>query len=279
MPRQIVPVTMGSPRFNGRDFSGFRATEAVFPSLLELEQHRHERTILAIVLEGGFDVHFARRSAHACVGRISCEPATERHGNSFTRSRTRVLVLEVAQAKQQELYFCADVFERADSWSCTEVDSIARRLTHEITHGDDASALAAEGLFYQLLAGGLRARQRVGRAAPPSWLRNAHDLLCSSFIDRIELRTIAAAVGVTPMELSREYHRHFGESPGETVRALRVRWAADQLTSTSEPLARIAHLAGFTDQSHFCRVFKRVLGETPGRYRKARLTVNRQKLP
>jgi AraC family transcriptional regulator len=261
---------MGSPRFTGRDFNGFRATEAVFPPLLRLDPHQHERAILAIVLEGGFDVHFQQRSAQACVGRVSCEPATERHGNAFTRPRTRVLVLEVEPKKQEELRACAQVFEQAGSWPSTEVDAIARRLTREIGHRDDAAALAAEGLFHQLVAGALRSRKRLRTGAPPHWVLSAHDLLRASFLERIELRTIAAALGVTPMELSREYHRHFGESPGETMRALRIHWAADRLTHTHEPLARIAHQAGFTDQSHFCRVFKRLLGETPGEYRKKR---------
>ena len=274
MARQSVPVTMGSPRFNGRDFSGFRATEAVFPPLLHLPPHQHERAILAIVLDGGFDVHFAGGSAHACVGRVSCEPATERHGNTFTRPRTRVLVLEIEDRKQEELRACAEAFEQAGSWPSTDVDAIARRLTREIGHSDDAAALAAEGLFHQLVASALRARKRHRTGAPPRWVLNAHDLLRAGFLERIELRTIATAVGVTPMELSREYHRHFGESPGETMRALRVHWAADQLTRTSQPLARIAHQAGFTDQSHFCRVFKRYMGATPGSYRKQ--TVNRQ---
>jgi AraC family transcriptional regulator len=270
LPRPNVPVTMGSPRFNGRDFNGFRATEAVFPPLLRLAPHQHERAILAVVLEGGFDVHFAQRSAQACVGRVSCEPATERHGNTFTRPRTRVLVLEIEEKKQEELRACAEVFERAGSWSSTEVDAIARRLTREIGHPDDVAALAAEGLFHQLVAGALRTRKRERRTTPPRWVFNAHDLLQASFLERIELRTIAAALGVTPMQLSREYHRHFGESPGETMRALRVHWAADRLARTHESLARIAHQAGFTDQSHFCRVFKRLMGETPGGYRKKR---------
>ncbi len=269
MARHTVPVTMGSPRFHGRDFTGFRATEAVFPPLLRLEQHQHERAILAIVLEGGFDVHFARRSSAACAGRVSCEPATERHGNSFTRPDTRVLVLEVGADKQSELRSCREVFEHAGSWPSPDVDAIARRLTRELYNHDDVAALAAEALFHQLIAVAQRARKRQRtQAHPPAWLVAARDYLQSNFLERIELCAVAAAAGVSAMTLAREYHRFYGESPGATVRALRIRWAAEQVARTSEPLARIAHRAGFSDQSHFTRVFRRELGETPARFRK-----------
>jgi AraC-like DNA-binding protein len=51
------------------------------------------------------------------------------------------------------------------------------------------------------------------------------------------------------------------------ARALRLEWASVAIASTDDPLARVAADAGFADQSHFTRWFKRHRGVTPGRYR------------
>ena len=39
------------------------------------------------------------------------------------------------------------------------------------------------------------------------------------------------------------------------------------LASTNTPLAEIANVCGFADQSHFSSTFKRTVGLTPARYR------------
>jgi AraC family transcriptional regulator len=51
------------------------------------------------------------------------------------------------------------------------------------------------------------------------------------------------------------------------VRQLRLDFACAQLTSGRHSLAAIAQAAGFADQSHFTRVFRRRMGLTPGAYR------------
>jgi AraC family transcriptional regulator len=57
-------------------------------------------------------------------------------------------------------------------------------------------------------------------------------------------------------------------SVGEYVRRERLDWAVAQLTTTDTPVATVAAEAGFADQSHFTRAFKRHTGLTPGRYRR-----------
>jgi AraC family transcriptional regulator len=46
-----------------------------------------------------------------------------------------------------------------------------------------------------------------------------------------------------------------------------MRWASEQLTLAKRSLANVAVEAGFCDQSHFNRTFKRFTGMAPGQYR------------
>ncbi|TML40685.1 MAG: helix-turn-helix transcriptional regulator [Actinobacteria bacterium] len=98
-------------------------------------------------------------------------------------------------------------------------------------------------------------------------LRSAEELLRARLSDRLGLGELAETVGVHPAYLARAFRAHYGLSVGEYGRRLRLAWAAAELAGGETPLAEIATEAGFADQSHFTRVFKRHVGATPARYR------------
>ena len=73
-----------------------------------------------------------------------------------------------------------------------------------------------------------------------------------------------AQVGVVCLITS--FRREVGVSPHRFICDMRVRRAQDMLRS-GRPPAIAALEAGFYDQSHLTRHFKRVCGSTPGKYR------------
>jgi AraC family transcriptional regulator len=80
---------------------------------------------------------------------------------------------------------------------------------------------------------------------------------------------IAAELEVDTRLLARAFREYYGSSIGEYVRNARLDWAAARLVQTEAPLAALALEAGFADQSHFTRSFKRRTGLPPGKYRRA----------
>jgi AraC family transcriptional regulator len=130
----------------------------------------------------------------------------------------------------------------------------------------DASwSAAAEALLVQLVAAAARSEDaRIGRAKP--WLRDVHELVRETAPRRWTLGELAAEAGVHPVHLARSFKRVYGRTVGEYNRAVRLDWAALQLLR-DEPIGRVALDAGFADQSHFTRAFRRYTGVTPARYR------------
>jgi AraC family transcriptional regulator len=88
------------------------------------------------------------------------------------------------------------------------------------------------------------------------------------FTERWSLAELAAAASVSADHLARAFRRHQGCTVGEYVRRLRVELACRLLAESEEPLAQVALAAGFSDQSHFTKVFRRRMGTTPAAFRK-----------
>jgi AraC-like DNA-binding protein len=79
---------------------------------------------------------------------------------------------------------------------------------------------------------------------------------------------LAEAVGCSRYTAYRAFNQAYGLAPSDYQRQLRVR-AARRLLSRGVPPAAAAAEAGFADQAHLTRWFRRYYGITPGAYRSA----------
>jgi AraC family transcriptional regulator len=147
---------------------------------------------------------------------------------------------------------------------------LAQRLHGEFRLRDEVSRLAIESLALGVVAEASR-RLAGGRSRVliPLWLLQARAFIDAHFAERLALATLASAVGVHPVHLARTFRRVYKTTIGAYVRDMRIDFARQQLVSTSAPIAAIAVEAGFCDQSHFCRLFKRQIGMSPAEYRSA----------
>jgi AraC family transcriptional regulator len=82
------------------------------------------------------------------------------------------------------------------------------------------------------------------------------------------LTLLAAAAGLSRMCFARQFRAATGIRPHEYVLRKRIERAQKMLTETSETLVRIALSVGFQTQAHFTTVFKRIVGNTPCRWRR-----------
>ena len=260
-------MTLGSPTFDALEVGRFRVTDARFPPELELPPHVHERPILAVILDGSWDEIFRARTYACGPNTVLTEPAGERHANRFQRAGARVLVVEVDPSEDDLLAPCAALLDTAGCFDSVRVATLARRVAGEIQNGDDLSGLAAEGLVLEMLATAAREEACRDRGRAPPWLGRVRDLLHERFQSPPRITEAARQAGVHPSHLAREFRTHFGKSYGEYLRSLRLDWAATRLARSDDTLAETALRAGFADQSHFTRAFRRYAGVTPGRYR------------
>jgi AraC family transcriptional regulator len=246
------------------EVNGFTLSELRFPKSYVQPPFEPELPYVAVVLEGALVKSFPRQSLELGRANAVTIPVGATHGALFGSDGARILIVKPRSASEP----VAGCFDRVAELRGRELTWLAWRLAGELRASDAAAPLAAEGFALELLAATTReARPERSPGRPPAWLRSAEELLRARLADRIGLGELAEAVGVHPTYLARAFRVHYGLSVGEYGRRLRLAWAAAELARGEKPLVEIAASAGFADQSHFTRVFRRHVGTTPARYR------------
>lgn len=107
--------------------------------------------------------------------------------------------------------------------------------------------------------------QRQPRAQPAPAVWRVRDYLAEHYADAVTLDELAALAGLSPFHLLRTFSAAVGMPPHVYLTQVRVA-RAKNLLAVGLPIAEVAALTGFVDQSHLTRHFKRTVGVAPGQY-------------
>ncbi len=230
-----------------------------------VDEHQHAASYFSLLLEGayeergdGFDLHY---EPYTLVFHAACTPHADRMlapCRFFAVDllpRWEKVIAELGGAR-------AHVFELAGGdpvW-------LVLRLYREFLARADATESTVEALVYELCAH--VAKRTAEEPAEPSWLAHADLAVADGLRNPLDLRKLAANAGVHPTHLCRVYRRFRGHTISDAVIGARVQYVARRLADSDDSLAQIAADAGFTDQSHMTKIFKRVTGSPPGDHRR-----------
>jgi AraC family transcriptional regulator len=136
----------------------------------------------------------------------------------------------------------------------------------------DVGALGFDSLSPPL---DLRSRASVGDPVresrgglPGRKLRAVLEYIHQHLVTNLTLRDLAAVAHFSPYHFARLFKISTGLPPRQYIIARRVERAKQLLRGQDDlTLAQVAARAGFCDQGHFTRHFKRFVGVTPKRFR------------
>lgn len=104
----------------------------------------------------------------------------------------------------------------------------------------------------------------------PGWAQELKEIIQDHIDTNLSLKEISKGLEINPSYLSREFSKYFEDLTfGEYIRKHRIEKATELMLSSSYSLTEIAYLTGFSDQSHFTRIFKKHTGKNPSLYRKS----------
>lgn len=105
----------------------------------------------------------------------------------------------------------------------------------------------------------------------PAWASSLKEMIQDQLDTHMSLSLQQASeeLEINPAYLSREFSKYFDNlSFGDYMRKMRIQKAIELIDTTDYSFTEIAYLTGFSDQSHFNRIFKRQTGQNPSSYKK-----------
>jgi AraC family transcriptional regulator len=152
------------------------------------------------------------------------------------------------------------------------VKHCAKLLADMLVQEEPCDQLFGESIAIALLASTLSSAEKwPARASAncllPWQLRLAKDYLEDNFNRNVGLEEVAELTGLSRSWFARGFRGSTGIPPYAFILQIRIRRAKEFLLDRKTPIATIATLVGFADQSHFTKIFRRYAGATPREWR------------
>lgn len=238
------------------------------PGLI-LPAHTDGVSRISVIMAGAISERCGAREEYARAGSVVIKPGDAKHQNRFGPQGAQMLSIALPEAMERALFPTS-----TGPWRWLHSAPIARLATRLwLCANQSASPVAATtdskellDRLIELLAAtqsDTACTTNVRTLSRPAWLTRIQNELDDCFSDPPSVTTLAQASGVHPVYLARMFRRFFACTISEYIHARRVVMVLQNLTKPSANLSIIAQEAGYADQSHFNRSWRRELGLTP----------------
>lgn len=219
--------------------------------------HTDTHSRISFLIRGGYREEGKPGAIRMAPGHVLLKSRRAKHEDQFGEAGAEIAAIEFTGDDPFDATPACDLWrQRADSFALRHAACFL-----EAALAGDAQAVSAAG--HDLVS---NSDDSTKRTAAPPWLVHLREELEESPLACVDVAARARRAGAHPAHASRLFRRCYGASITEHAQAQSVRRALAPLASTAT-LSEVALEAGFYDQSHMTRVFRRVTGQTPGRQR------------
>lgn len=255
--------------------TGFRSLEFHHGTTVRhpYPRHWHDEYLICAVTGGAGYLDYPGASHFTPRGTLFVVAPGEVHANVACEEGCsfRSVYVPVAVMRQVAERWSAGSFPVFPTVPITHAATIRSFLElHAVMDHLGASCMERGGLLLRFLSE-LIARHATEAVAPlpagreSAAVRRAKEFLDEHYEDSVSLDDLARLTRLSPFYLHRSFCRQTGIPPHAYQMQVRIA-RAKMLLQQSLSLSEVALHAGFSDQSHFTRHFKRLVGVTPARY-------------
>lgn len=251
----------------GSGTAGIERAEARFANEA-FAPHRHDTYALGITLAGVQTFRYRGTQRYCLPGQGHILHPDELHdGAAATRAgfSYRIVYIDPLLVQRalggRPLPFVADPVV-SDARLLSELVSSLANIDDPLGEVDGVDIGVALAGMLELLAGARSSH--CGTLNMPALLR-VREAIAATPASPCSLSQLEAIAGLDRWTIARQFRAAFGTSPSR-FRTMRQLDLARRLIRIGRPLIAAAHEAGFADQSHMSRMFKRTYGLTPGQW-------------
>jgi AraC family transcriptional regulator len=242
-----------------RRFSGALIRRVIDRSHSCVPEHAHDWPVLSLFVIGSYLNETEEGQRYICGPSAVLYRAGAGHRNT-----TAAVGFEQIEIEFDPSWLGHPLVARrpVQLWAGGRVAREARRLARA------CEAEPSEDRLRAAIVGFLEAAGREPPREVPGWIGAMSRRVRED--PSLSISELAHEVRRHPSWAGSVYREASGEGLAETAARLRVEGATRLLRETLEPLSSIALAAGFCDQSHMNRTFRRVLGRSPAAVREER---------
>ena len=266
----ITGYTDAGELMSSRFLKSLYLAETVGAADLKLPKHLHRLAGFSLILEGGYVESYGKTALECKPSSVKFHPAGESHSDFYGNRTVRNFIIEIEPARLTRMGANTLVGNDPVIIGDNSISCLMMKLRREFRSTDAEAALVIDGLVLQLVAETSRNRKAHSENDCLRWIGRAKELIDEQFSENLSLAQIARSLGAHPVYLAASFKRYYRCGIGEYRRRRRVEFACHKLSASKDSLVEIALESGFSNQSHFSRVFKQTTGMSPAQYRAAR---------
>lgn len=264
---RIADGTFRGEVLQARKQNGLLVAKTSYASNLRVPPHSHGHARLLFVLRGGFHECYEGRAREAGPALLIVRPPGEMHSHRIHARGAVCLAVDIEPRWLERAREYGPVLDESAEFRGGLITHLAHRLHGEFLMRDDVAPLAIESILLGIVAEAARRHEHAVDCKPPRWLEHAREFLDAHFTTHVTLEAVAEVAGVHPVHLARVFRNCYRCTMGDYLRRLRVEFASRTIANSELSLSQVALAAGFSDQSHFTRLFRQHTGMTPAQYR------------
>ncbi len=224
--------------------------------------HYHENPHLCFLLHGEDTERRKHGSYTRKAGDLHFYHAGEEHSSLARTTITKNTLIEFEQAFLQKYNVSEMQLEHAVQ-SRFDAKFLMLKMQKELLIADTCSSASIQALVLEFIS----SSANVSTKAAPLWARRVNEILRDKWNESISLEELSLATGAHPVTISKHFRKYFACTLGEFSRKLKIEHSIPLVKNSRLALTEISYQCGFSDQSHFTKVFKETTGFLPKDFR------------
>jgi AraC family transcriptional regulator len=240
--------------------NGIYASVSIYnKSLFNNDWHCHENAHISFVLKGGCSEK-KKNLYERLPGKTTFYLSGEPH-KIVNMDNSLHINLEMDGSFFRHFHISEDNFGKAVGMT-PDARFLMINVYRELMASDELALPSVQMLLLDFLS---HAEKWRCEAKIPEWMRKIHSLMNDRWSETLTLKDLSIAADVHPVTVSHYFPKYFACTLGAYMRKLKVEKSL-QLLKSGMTLTSTAYECGFSDQSHFIKVFKELTGYLPGQY-------------